>query len=173
MYCTGGVRCERASAYLRSRGVAGDLCQLDGGIHRYQERYGNGGFFRGRCYVFDPRMAVGAPGEASPQLSAPAAAAAAPGTPTATSGATGAACVCLFVIPATVTGSRAAPAHVIMRTYVRHHVRVDARVPRALEQPHRVGPVAAGVVRRLAARVRLGVDLQEQFVDQVRDLLAQ
>merc|ERR1719201_655290 len=40
MYCTGGVRCERASAYLRSRGVAGDLCQLNGGIHRYQERYG-------------------------------------------------------------------------------------------------------------------------------------
>mgnify|MGYP002053656083 CR=1 FL=1 len=61
MYCTGGVRCERASAYLRSRGVTGDLCQLSGGIHRYQERYGNGGFFRGRCYVFDPRMAVGAP----------------------------------------------------------------------------------------------------------------
>ena len=68
MYCTGGVRCERASAYLRSRGVAGDLCQLAGGIHRYQERYGNGGFFRGRCYVFDPRMAVGAPGEASPAI---------------------------------------------------------------------------------------------------------
>ena len=68
MYCTGGVRCERASAYLRSRGVAGDLCQLAGGIHRYQERYGNGGFFRGRCYVFDPRMAVGAPGEASPDI---------------------------------------------------------------------------------------------------------
>ena len=68
MYCTGGVRCERASAYLRSRGVTGDLCQLSGGIHRYQERYGNGGFFRGRCYVFDPRMAVGAPGEASPPI---------------------------------------------------------------------------------------------------------
>ena len=68
MYCTGGVRCERASAYLRSRGVTGDLCQLSGGIHRYQERYGNGGFFRGRCYVFDPRMAVGAPGEASPSI---------------------------------------------------------------------------------------------------------
>ena len=68
MYCTGGVRCERASAYLRSRGVTGDLCQLSGGIHRYQERFGNGGFFRGRCYVFDPRMAVGAPGEASPPI---------------------------------------------------------------------------------------------------------
>ena len=68
MYCTGGVRCERASAYLRSRGVAGDLCQLSGGIHRYQERYGNDGYFRGRCYVFDPRMAVGAPGEASPPI---------------------------------------------------------------------------------------------------------
>ena len=68
MYCTGGVRCERASAYLRSRGVTGDLCQLSGGIHRYQERYGNGGFFRGRCYVFDPRMAVGAHGESSPAV---------------------------------------------------------------------------------------------------------
>ena len=51
-------------------------------------------------------------------------------------------------------------------------VRIDSRVAEALEQPYRVGPVAADVVRRLAARVRLRVDLQEQFVDQVRDLLA-
>ena len=55
------MRCERASAYLRSRGVD-DVCQLSGGIHRYQERFGNAGFFRGKNFVFDPRMAVAGAG---------------------------------------------------------------------------------------------------------------
>jgi UPF0176 protein len=41
MYCTGGVRCEKASAYLRSRGV-GDVQQLDGGIHRFLEAFPDG-----------------------------------------------------------------------------------------------------------------------------------
>lgn len=36
MYCTGGVRCERASAYLRSKGQGfQDVMQLQGGIQRY------------------------------------------------------------------------------------------------------------------------------------------
>ena len=56
MYCTGGVRCEQASAFLRSQhpDVAG-VKQLSGGIHRYLEAFPDGGFFRGLNYVFDRR----------------------------------------------------------------------------------------------------------------------
>ena len=54
MYCTGGVRCEKASAFLRSRGVE-DVSQLSGGIHRYLEKYGSEGYFRGSNFVFDSR----------------------------------------------------------------------------------------------------------------------
>lgn len=57
MYCTGGIRCERASAYLKSKGVADDVYQLLGGIHRYAEKYPDG-FFRGYNYVFDDRITV-------------------------------------------------------------------------------------------------------------------
>lgn len=56
MYCTGGIRCEKASAMLRKRGVE-DVSQLQGGIHRYLEKYGATGFFRGRNFVFDQRVA--------------------------------------------------------------------------------------------------------------------
>ena len=54
MYCTGGVRCEKASAFLRSRGVK-DVNQLSGGIHRYLEKYGSDGYFKGSNFVFDSR----------------------------------------------------------------------------------------------------------------------
>eukprot|EP00121_Abeoforma_whisleri_P017085 Awhi_evm1s15662 len=54
MYCTGGIRCEKASAYLRSIGV-NDVSQLSGGIHRYIEKYGTDGFFAGKNAVFDAR----------------------------------------------------------------------------------------------------------------------
>ncbi len=57
MYCTGGIRCERASAYLKLKGVAKKVYQLKGGIHRYVEKYPQG-FFRGRNYVFDDRIEV-------------------------------------------------------------------------------------------------------------------
>lgn len=58
MYCTGGVRCERASAYLRLSGVR-DVSQLSGGIHSYQEAFPGGeGFFRGKNFVYDRRIAV-------------------------------------------------------------------------------------------------------------------
>ncbi len=58
MYCTGGVRCERASAYMRLCGVT-DVSQLSGGIHSYQEAFPDGdGFFRGKNFVYDPRIAV-------------------------------------------------------------------------------------------------------------------
>lgn len=57
MYCTGGIRCERASAYLKQKGVAREVYQILGGIHRYAEQYPDG-FFRGKNYVFDARVTV-------------------------------------------------------------------------------------------------------------------
>jgi len=82
MYCTGGIRCEKASAYLRRRldettkpatleeGVdmfddkklqeaagppATEIYQLQGGIHRYLEAFPDGGLFKGANFVFDKR----------------------------------------------------------------------------------------------------------------------
>ena len=63
MYCTGGIRCEKASAYLKSRGV-GEVYQLSGGIHRYLETYGADGFFKGSNFVFDSRGQQRLPGAA-------------------------------------------------------------------------------------------------------------
>jgi predicted sulfurtransferase len=57
MYCTGGIRCERATAYLNTKNVAKKVFQIDGGIVRYCEKYPEG-FFRGKNYVFDRRVAV-------------------------------------------------------------------------------------------------------------------
>ncbi|KAI9923228.1 hypothetical protein PsorP6_002016 [Peronosclerospora sorghi] len=55
MYCTGGIRCEKASNFLRSLG-ANDVHHLKGGIHKYLETYQDGGFFRGKNFVFDKRV---------------------------------------------------------------------------------------------------------------------
>jgi UPF0176 protein len=55
MYCTGGIRCEKASVMLKQRGIS-DVSQLSGGIHRYLETYGSTGFFRGKNFVFDQRV---------------------------------------------------------------------------------------------------------------------
>lgn len=57
MHCTGGIRCERASAYLNQKGIAKKVYQISGGIHRYVEKYPNG-FFRGKNYVFDGRVTM-------------------------------------------------------------------------------------------------------------------
>jgi len=57
MFCTGGVRCERATAYLNTKNIAKKVYQIEGGIHRYAEKYPDG-FFRGKNYVFDNRIAV-------------------------------------------------------------------------------------------------------------------
>lgn len=57
MYCTGGVRCEKASVMLRKRGVE-DVNQLSGGIHRYLEEFGNDGHYKGLNFVFDQRVAM-------------------------------------------------------------------------------------------------------------------
>jgi predicted sulfurtransferase len=57
MYCTGGVRCERATAYLKEKDVAKEVYQIKGGIHRYVEQFPDG-HFRGKNYVFDKRLAL-------------------------------------------------------------------------------------------------------------------
>lgn len=54
--CTGGVRCEKASAYLLKKGFK-DVYQLDGGIVSYMEKYPNQEF-KGSLYVFDNRMVM-------------------------------------------------------------------------------------------------------------------
>ena len=53
-YCTGGVRCEKASAYLRSQGFK-HVYQLKGGLIAYDQQAKGQGFM-GSCYVFDKRM---------------------------------------------------------------------------------------------------------------------
>jgi UPF0176 protein len=57
IYCTGGIRCEKAILSLQERGVD-DVWQLDGGILRYLEEFPDGGMFDGECFVFDERVAV-------------------------------------------------------------------------------------------------------------------
>ncbi|MEQ8358754.1 MAG: rhodanese-related sulfurtransferase [Cytophagales bacterium] len=55
-YCTGGVKCEKASAYLLENGFH-DVYQLHGGIIKYGMEAG-GEDFEGKCYVFDNRVAL-------------------------------------------------------------------------------------------------------------------
>jgi UPF0176 protein len=55
-YCTGGVRCEKASAFLREQGFT-NVRQLHGGIHEYGEQAG-GKFFEGEMFVFDKRLHI-------------------------------------------------------------------------------------------------------------------
>ena len=54
--CTGGVRCEKASGFLREQGF-NDVYQLDGGIVTYMEKY-PGKNFKGSLYVFDKRLTM-------------------------------------------------------------------------------------------------------------------
>ena len=59
MFCTGGIRCEKATAYLKARGHA-EVYQLDGGILRYLEEVPEADSrWQGECFVFDERVAVG------------------------------------------------------------------------------------------------------------------
>lgn len=53
-YCTGGIKCEKASAYLLDQGFS-DVYQLHGGIIKYGLEAG-GENFDGKCYVFDSRV---------------------------------------------------------------------------------------------------------------------
>jgi UPF0176 protein len=56
-YCTGDIRCEYLSAYMKHRGFQ-DVYHLDGGIVKYGQAYGDSGFWQGKCYVFDKRKSV-------------------------------------------------------------------------------------------------------------------
>lgn len=58
MFCTGGIRCEKASAYLLEQGFA-EVHQLDGGILKYLEEIPpTDSVWQGECYVFDGRVAL-------------------------------------------------------------------------------------------------------------------
>ena len=56
-YCTGGIRCEAISAMMKKRGF-NDVYQIDGGIVKYGEAYGDDGLWEGSLRVFDDRMTV-------------------------------------------------------------------------------------------------------------------
>lgn len=56
-YCTGGIRCEVLSSLMTARGF-GEVYQLEGGIVRYGEKYGDDGLWEGSLYVFDKRGSV-------------------------------------------------------------------------------------------------------------------
>lgn len=58
MCCTGGVRCEKSTAYMKALGYD-EVYHLKGGILQYLEDTGNkNGKWRGECFVFDDRRAV-------------------------------------------------------------------------------------------------------------------
>ena len=56
-YCTGGIRCEVISSMMKKRGFK-DVYQIDGGIVKYGEAYGDDGLWEGSLRVFDDRMTV-------------------------------------------------------------------------------------------------------------------
>ena len=59
MFCTGGIRCEKATAYLLQQGFS-DVVHLQGGILRYLAEVNEADSrFDGRCFVFDARVSVG------------------------------------------------------------------------------------------------------------------
>ena len=59
MFCTGGIRCEKASAYLLAQGFS-EVYHLKGGILRYLEGVPEQeSRWRGECFVFDERVALG------------------------------------------------------------------------------------------------------------------
>jgi UPF0176 protein len=59
MFCTGGIRCEKASSYLLSRGFE-QVYHLKGGILRYLEDVPEAeSRWHGQCFVFDDRIALG------------------------------------------------------------------------------------------------------------------
>jgi UPF0176 protein len=55
-FCTGGIRCEKASAFMLQAGF-NEVYQLEGGILNYFERCG-GDYYKGLCFVFDERITL-------------------------------------------------------------------------------------------------------------------
>ncbi|MFM9828394.1 MAG: rhodanese-related sulfurtransferase [Sphingomonas sp.] len=59
MFCTGGIRCEKATAYVKAQGLD-DVYHLQGGILKYIEEVpADDSRWQGECFVFDERVAVG------------------------------------------------------------------------------------------------------------------
>eukprot|EP00850_Spirogloea_muscicola_P006938 SM000034S12692 [mRNA] locus=s34:214673:216749:+ [translate_table: standard] len=59
MYCTGGIRCEKATAYMLEKGFE-EVYHLEGGILKYlQEVPASESLWQGECFVFDKRVSVG------------------------------------------------------------------------------------------------------------------
>ncbi len=59
MFCTGGIRCEKSTAFLKAEGVE-DVFHLQGGILRYLEQVPPAqSLWQGECFVFDERVALG------------------------------------------------------------------------------------------------------------------
>lgn len=56
MYCTGGIRCEKFSLVMQNMGYR-HVYQLHGGIINYAQKEG-GAHYKGKCFVFDDRLAV-------------------------------------------------------------------------------------------------------------------
>ena len=58
MFCTGGIRCEKASVYLEKKGF-NNVYQLKGGIINYLKKIKkNKSLWKGECYVFDNRISI-------------------------------------------------------------------------------------------------------------------
>ena len=59
MFCTGGIRCEKSTAYLKESGVE-EVYHLEGGILKYLEEIpAEDSLWEGQCFVFDERVSVG------------------------------------------------------------------------------------------------------------------
>lgn len=59
MFCTGGIRCEKSTAFLKAEGID-DVYHLQGGILKYLETVPEDqSLWQGECFVFDQRVAVG------------------------------------------------------------------------------------------------------------------
>jgi rhodanese-related sulfurtransferase len=58
MFCTGGIRCEKASSYMKSEGFD-EVYHLEGGILKYLEKVkSEDSLWQGECFVFDQRVAI-------------------------------------------------------------------------------------------------------------------
>ena len=58
MFCTGGIRCEKASSYLLEEGIE-EVYQLEGGILKYLENISSDeSLWEGECFVFDERVSI-------------------------------------------------------------------------------------------------------------------
>ena len=57
MYCTGGIRCEKASSYLINEGFT-NIIQLEGGIINYLNENKSKNLWNGECFVFDNRVSI-------------------------------------------------------------------------------------------------------------------